>query len=87
MHVSNLVILGGSHRIRHFRSFSLADVANFRPEVASHVISGEIVDPTSINVVVNFGDYRSRGSRDIRLPHFVTNEQRGTTPACAGYHI
>ena len=32
------------------------------------------VDPTGVNVLVKFGDSRSNGSRDIRLPHFVTND-------------
>ena len=40
----------------------------------SDVISGVIADPTSVKVPVKFGDSKSNRSRDIRLPHFVTND-------------
>ena len=58
---------------RHFRRFFRC---SFRLEVASDVISGVFVDPTSLKVRVKFGDSRSNHSRDIglRLPHFVTND-------------
>ena len=46
---------------------------NFRPEAASDVISGVAVEPTGVKVRVKFGDSRQNRSRDIRLPHFVTN--------------
>ena len=47
---------------------------NFRPEVASDVISGMNVEQVGMNVHVKFGDFRSNRFRDIRLPHFVTND-------------
>ena len=43
-----------------------SNVDNFRPEVHGDVISGSVVDPT--------GDSRLNRSRDIRLPHFVMND-------------
>ena len=33
-----------------------------------------VVDPTGVKVPVKFGNSRSNHSRDIRLPHFVTND-------------
>ena len=33
-----------------------------------------VVDPTGSKVPVKFGVSRSNRSRDIRLPHFVTND-------------
>ena len=45
---------------------------NCQPEVVSDVISGTVKDPTGVKVV-KFGDSRSNRSRDLRLPHFVTN--------------
>ena len=47
-----------------------------RPEEASDVISGVVVDPTSLDIHVKFGDSWSNRSQDIRLPHFVTDERR-----------
>ena len=47
---------------------------NFRQEVASDVISGVDVEQVGMNTRVKFGDSRSNRSRDIRLPHFVTND-------------
>ena len=38
------------------------------------VISDVAVDPTGVKVRVKFGDSKSNGSQDIRLPHFVTND-------------
>ena len=40
---------------------------------ANDVISGVFVDPTGLKVRVKFSDSRLNRSRDIRLPHFVTN--------------
>ena len=57
-----------------FDRFSSVD--NFRPEGASDVISGVIVDPASMGDPVKFGDSKSNRSRDIRLPHFVTDAER-----------
>ena len=31
------------------------------------------VDPTGMKIPVKFGDSRSNRSRDLPLPHFVTN--------------
>ena len=47
---------------------------NFRPEAASDVISGVGVEQVGMKVRVKFGDSMSNRYRDIRLPHFVTNE-------------
>ena len=49
---------------------------NFRPEAASDAISGVAVeqDGMIMNIHVKFGDFSSNRSRDIRLPHFVTND-------------
>ena len=52
--------------------FTIVD--NFQPEVYCDVISGVIVDPTGVKVRVKFGDSRSNRSRDIQLPHYVTND-------------
>ena len=41
------------------------------------------IDPTSVKVCVKFGDSKSSRSRDIRLPHFVTNDDDND----AGHHI
>ena len=38
------------------------------------VISGMIVDPSGVKAYVNFGYSRSNRSGDVRLPHFVTND-------------
>ena len=46
---------------------------NFQPGVHTDVISGLVVDPMGAKVHVNVGDSRSNRSRDILLPHFVTN--------------
>ena len=60
---------------------------NFRPEVASDVVSGVDEEQFGMNVHVKFVDFRSNRSRDIRLPHFVTNDagvrrssHKGKTP-------
>ena len=47
---------------------------NCQPEVDSDVISGVAVDPRSVKIHVKVGDSRSNRSRDVRLPHFVTND-------------
>ena len=52
-----------------------------RPEAAS-----DVIDPTGVDVHIKLGDSRSNFSRDIRLPHFVMNDE-WTTPAYAGHHI
>ena len=51
-----------------------SNVNNFQPEVHSDVISSGFVDPAGLKVLVKFGDSRSNSSQDIRLPHFVTND-------------
>ena len=53
------------------------NVDNFRPEVPSDIISGVVVDPAGVKVRVKFGDSGSNRSRDIRLPHFVMNDDAG----------
>ena len=37
-------------------------------------MSGENVGQISMDVPAQFGDSSSNGSRDMRLPHFVTND-------------
>ena len=51
-----------------------SNVENFRPVVDSDVISGVVVEPAGVKVRVTYVDSRSNCSRDIRLPHFVTND-------------
>ena len=62
---------------------------NFRPEVASEVISGLDVAQVGVNVRVKFCDFRPNHSRDILLSHFVrtTTTTTTTTPAYAGHHV
>ena len=55
-------------------------------EADSDVIFGPVVDPPGMKAHVKCCDSRSNRSRDIRLPHFVTDDER-TTPAYAGHHI
>ena len=38
------------------------------------MISGVVIDPNGMDELVKFGDCRSNSSRDIRLPHFVTDD-------------
>ena len=49
---------------------------NFRPEVASEVISSVVVDT---EVPVKYGDSRSNRSQDTRATHFVVDERRRRT--------
>ena len=65
--------------MRHFLVFFRC---SFRPEVVSDVIFGILVDPAGLKVPVKFGDSRSYRSRDIRLPHYVTNDNDND----AGYY-
>ena len=51
---------------------------NFRPEVASDVMFGVVVERTRMDVTGKFGDSRSNRSRDIRAARFVMDEQRWT---------
>ena len=46
---------------------------SFRAEVVSDVISCANVEQIGNNVPIKFGDFRLNRSLDIRLPHFVTN--------------
>ena len=55
-----------------FSPFSNVD--SFRLEVYNDVISGVVVDPMGMKVPVKFGESRSNRSIDIRLPHFVMND-------------
>ena len=62
-------------------AFSTVVHGSFGPEVYSDVISGVVVDPTSVKVSAKFDDSMSNRSRDIRVPHFVTNyNDDGKTP-------
>ena len=58
--------------MRHVRTFF--ELSNCQPEVVSDVISGVVVEPTGAKVRVKVGDSRSNRSRDIPLPHLVTND-------------
>ena len=49
---------------------------NSRLEVVSDVMSSVDVEQVSVDVPVKFGDFRSNRSRYIRLPHFVTDDER-----------
>ena len=51
-----------------------------RPEVASDVISGAVVDPTGMKVSVKLGDSRSDRYRDIRLPQMRDEQRRRRVP-------
>ena len=53
---------------------------NCQPEVASDLISCMAVQYVGVDVCVKFGDSRSNRSQDIRLPHFVTEDNRTTRP-------
>ena len=53
---------------------AVSNVDNFRLQVDSDVVSGVVVDPTGVKIPVKFGDSRSNRSRNIRLPHFATND-------------
>ena len=50
-----------------------SNVDNFRREAYGDVISGLFVASTGVKVPEKFGDYMSNSARNIRLPHFVTN--------------
>ena len=49
--------------IRHF--WPCFNFNNCQPEVVSDVISGVVVDPTGVKILVKLGDFRSNRSRDI----------------------
>ena len=51
---------------------------NFRPEVASDIISCVVVDRTGADVYLKLAGFRSNCSCHIRAAHFVTNERRQT---------
>ena len=53
---------------------SFLNFDNCQPETVSDVISGVVVNPTGVKVHVKLGDSRLNRSRDIPLPHFVTND-------------
>ena len=40
-----------------------------------------------MDVLLNFGDSRSNRSRDIRLPYFVTDDERMTTMADGRHNL
>ena len=47
---------------------------NCQQEVVSDVISSTVVELTSVKIAVKLGGSWSNPSRDIQLPHFVTND-------------
>ena len=59
---------------------SFSDVDNFRLEEDGDIISSVVIEPKSANVRVKFGDSRSNRSPDIRLLHFVTNNDDVSRP-------
>ena len=59
--------------MRHFRP-RFFNFDNCQPEVVSDVISSVIVETMGVMVRVKCGDSRSNCCRDIRLPHFITND-------------
>ena len=71
-----------------FVRLSIYSVAfSSRPEASSDVISGIVVDPTGVDVGVKCDDSKSNRSQHIRLSHFVTHDERTTTPTYAHQHI
>ena len=50
------------------------------------VISSAVIHPNGVKVLVKFGDYTSNLSRDIRLPHFVTNDDNDHAGVCRSSH-
>ena len=63
----------------------VSNVDNFRREVCNDVISGKFVNPTGVKVHGKVGDSRSNRSRDIQLPHFVTNNHDDDNDP--GHHV
>ena len=57
-----------------------------RLEETSDVISGANVGHVGVDAPVKFGNYKSNCSRDIRLPHFVTNDHDGDASICRSFH-
>ena len=49
---------------------------NFRPDVASHVVS-DVGGSLFVDVSVKSGDYRLNRSRDMRATHFVMDAYDG----------
>ena len=50
------------------------NVDKYRSKAYGDVISGVVVDSTGETVPVKLDDSRSNRSRDILLPHYVTND-------------
>ena len=50
------------------------ELDNCQPEVVSDIISGVVMETVGEKFRVKYGDSKSKRSRDIRLPHFVTND-------------
>ena len=59
----------------HVLFYGTSTATNYQPEEASDVVSGMAVQYVSVDVCVKYGDSRSNRSRDIRLPHFVTDKR------------
>ena len=57
-----------------FAQYSIA--FRIRPEVSltSDAVSDVFIDQTGVKIPVKIGDSSSNRSRDMRLPHFVTND-------------
>ena len=62
-----------------FRPF-FKNFDNCQPEVASDAIPGPAIRQLGVDAQAKFGDSRLNSSRDMRLPHFVTDERRPTGP-------
>ena len=66
------------------RPFWFSNFDKCPPEVTGNVISGRTVEWVGRDVSVKFGDPRSNPSKDIRVAHFVTDDERRMT-ADAGH--
>ena len=47
---------------------------NFQPEVVSDIISSVAVEQVGMDACIKFSDPRSNRSRDIRVAHFVVDD-------------
>ena len=56
---------------------------NFRPEVVNDIISSVTIEYVDVDVRAKFGDSRSNRSRDIRVAHFLMDDDERTTVTLA----
>ena len=68
---------GGKRRATKIRPKAVgAGIFDILSELKCDVISGADVQQVGVDALVKLRDSRSNYSRDIRLSHFVTDEQR-----------